>query len=259
MRGNGFTLIELLVVISVIGILLAVLVPALASARGSSLRVASLSNQRQLSLMIRMYADDNDGRAPLGFSLGPGEGWKQYNYLLRTNPSGGGASLRWMGLLWEHGSFQAPEAFYCPAEQDPLMQFDTELNPWPPDETAPAGRSTRVGFGVRPLVGWPFPSTRPQPTALPRLTNLRSGVAVSADLIHKRERLALRHKNGVHATYADGSADWVEAALLDAVEVDGVRWADTDGTGFNVGFNDLMLSQDEQSRTDRGIWAALDR
>lgn len=257
--GRGFTLIELLVVVSVIGLLIGVLLPALASARDSSVRVSSMNNQRQLGLSIQLYANDFDDRAPLGYSLGPGEGWKQYNYLLRTNPSSGGASLRWMGLLYEHGAFETPMAFYSPAEQDPLMQFDTADNPWPPDETAPAGKSTRIGFGVRPMIGWPFPSTRAQPEGMPRLSGLRSTTAIVADLLHKPERLALRHGDGVHVTYADGSIDWVQRAVLDAVEVDGVRWADTDDTGFDVRFNSLFLSQDPETGADRGIWAELDR
>ncbi len=257
--ARAFTLVETLVVVSVIALLVGVLLPALGAARAASWRAASMSNQRQLGTALMLYAADHDDRVPLGHSLGPGEGWKQYNYLLRTNPAGGTAAMRWMGLLYLHGAFESPEAFYCPAERDPLMQFDTESNPWPPDETAPEGKSTRVGYGVRPVVGWPFPSTSPQPGGLPRLERLPPGTAVAADLLHKPERLSLRHGSGVNVTHADGSVRWVWRGVLDEVVVDGARWADTDGASFDTAFNDLFLSEDPISGKERGVWAALDR
>lgn len=256
---HGFTLIELLVVVSIIAVLISILLPALGAARAASLRVASMSNQRQLATAVVFYANAFRDRVPLGFSLGPGEGWKQYNYLLRTNPTSSPPSMRWMGLLYQHGAFESPEAFYCPAEQDPLMQFDTDDNPWPPDESAPAGKSTRIGYGARPLVGWPFPSDAPQPQAMPRLSELKAGTAILADLIHKPERLTRRHQTGINVTHADSSVRWVPRAALDRVNVDGITWADTDNTGFNTDFNPLFLSQDPDTGEDRGLWAALDR
>jgi prepilin-type N-terminal cleavage/methylation domain-containing protein/prepilin-type processing-associated H-X9-DG protein len=61
---RGFTLIELLVVIAIIGILASLLLPALARARERAKRVQCASQMRQVSLGVRMWADDNDGRVP---------------------------------------------------------------------------------------------------------------------------------------------------------------------------------------------------
>ena len=59
---KAFTLIELLVVISIIAMLLAILMPALAKVKEMGKRVVCLSNQRQLAMAWYVYADSNDGK-----------------------------------------------------------------------------------------------------------------------------------------------------------------------------------------------------
>lgn len=61
MRKQGFTLIELLVVISIIALLVAILLPALAKAREQAVRIRCLSNLHQLSLVDVTYAGENRG------------------------------------------------------------------------------------------------------------------------------------------------------------------------------------------------------
>ena len=97
-QQRAFTLIELLVVISIIAILAAMLLPAIAMVRQSAQSTTCASNQRQILLGVMAYSDEHDGMLPYSFDSG-----RYYTYTdrvgqyLEVESPGSGAINTWKG------------------------------------------------------------------------------------------------------------------------------------------------------------------
>jgi prepilin-type N-terminal cleavage/methylation domain-containing protein/prepilin-type processing-associated H-X9-DG protein len=251
-RSGGFTLVELLVVIGIIALLIAILLPALARARESARRSACLSNLRQLGQAFNLYANQYHGYIPLGHVSDEYQWNYNANFANSTK-----AFVMHLGVLRDAHLLDSPKAYYCPSEDDPQWQFQTEQNPWPFLTAGSAtAHHTRLGYGTRPGWSWgqdgswPDGSTTANPP-LPKLPQMKSK-AIAADLLVGPTYVKSRHKTGVNALYGDGSAHWVGLSDFQNTEWNKILYDD-----FGPEHDDSLLNAKTTRAT--GVWAELDR
>ena len=146
----AFTLIELLVVIAIIGILAALVFPALAKARTKGYSVLCINNSRQLTLAWLMYAGDNADR--LAYNLGGKP--DRSTFAPNTN-------VNWVSgiMSWELDSDNTNSTLMTGAALGPYVDRNPRVYKCPLDralskEQRAAGWSERVrSYSMNAMVG----------------------------------------------------------------------------------------------------------
>lgn len=195
MKNKKFTLIELLVVIAIIGILAAMLLPALAQARESARQSICLNNLKQVGTCSVIYTGDNDGYTWYEDATG------DTDLIFRSagdHPLWGGWNST--GVLMKHGYLNTSKIFDCPSASPTLTskQYDTDItdieNPPVYTHSDYFHRMCNMNYG-------PYRITRD-----PHISLLVDNPREANGVVRKY------HLIGFQAVYMDGSAKMITTA-----------------------------------------------
>jgi prepilin-type N-terminal cleavage/methylation domain-containing protein len=209
---RAFTLVELLVTIAIIGILAALLLPALARSKQNAHRLTCLNNQKQLGVAWQMYADQSGGLLASndwiyrGASVvaSPSNSWVTGNAALDADV----ATLT-QGTLWP--LLKSAQVYRCPT--DPSEVLGTSTPTWrsyslsgymggPPEDSQ---------YGVTPLTRFGQIHGPAQTLTFIEedISSIDDGHFLYSTAITNWLNIpAWRHENGDQLTFADGHGEY---------------------------------------------------
>lgn len=150
-----FTLIELLVVIAIIGILAALLLPALSQARAVARTVNCINNQKQIAQAFHLYAGDEDSQLPPYFY----GSWPQSYWYWRAMSDSGHLPVSDNDLGTYYGATVLRRGVWaCPAVRESNMEYGAGIAAQEPVHSADhnlfgngdSGGSKKMSYSKRP-------------------------------------------------------------------------------------------------------------
>lgn len=127
-KCKGFTLVELLVVIAIIGILIALLLPAVQAAREAARRITCCNNLKQMGMALHNYADANPETFPPGSPGVEKHGLFTYMLPYLEEQAVFGEIDTTANPLNEPHRYTVIPAYHCPSYRGPTLLPPTDPN-----------------------------------------------------------------------------------------------------------------------------------
>ena len=213
---RGFTLVELLLTVAVVGILLALLLPAVNSARAAARRTQCASNLRQVGLAIGSYTDVHHGR------------WPESTHTSEPDPVTGKFTRAWIVSVAPYLE-DVDAVRICPDDSTGSQRQLARLNSYalngyltrearPPFDNRKKLREsskTIVAFELATVKGVDAYTDHLHSFNWFSKSNIRKALVYTAI---RNEVQVDRHDGGAHYLYADGHVSWIADEQI-------ARWA----------------------------------
>jgi prepilin-type N-terminal cleavage/methylation domain-containing protein/prepilin-type processing-associated H-X9-DG protein len=210
---HGFTLIELLVVVAIISVLIAMLMPALSSARKKAKESVCLSNLHEIGIAISMYENDFNDFLPARATDYEHSFWMITTWGTHTGPTH-------LGLLKQCHYLETGDVFFCTdGKYGSYIPIYSKYN------------FTHYTWGTGAVVST-YAMRYSDLYAFPKLQNLgnvpyvaccrytEDDPAYGIDLLY---RMNPHDGKGVNVWWTDGSAKW----FANAYPYNNIWWSDT--------------------------------
>lgn len=229
-------MIDLLVSLAIVGVLIALMLPAISMVRESTRKVICASNLRQVGLGVNMYSQDMRDRLPDSVFLPPvahsefsttASFDRMDTVWLSLDEFPERRDDRWdgLGILFGEEYISAANIYYCPSHQGNFNYADAQ------DDWRNLSRPQEI------IVNYLYRGTGPNGSRV--LFNIEPGAAMVSDTL--RSFFDLNHEGGFNVLSAGLAVNWVE------------------DIGDEIA-NDLLLRGDDgnKSNTVQDAWGRLD-
>ncbi len=139
-RLGAFTMIELAVIVAIIALLATLLLPAMVKAKNRAMRIRCISMHKQLSMGLRLFANDAGGY-PFRFLSNPTKPVPGLTPLATNNPS-----ELWKLLQVAANDISSPYMLVCPSDPARKQATSFDTNGVPTEFAHPANRLNAISY-----------------------------------------------------------------------------------------------------------------